>query len=210
MQEEVNQKTVALSIKTAKLTGKVLAAALGKVVRALQKHHRKALTPQGRQSVKKLMNHYGGKNAMQYVGAPKDFDRIAKEFHVDYAFHKVSPGHYLLFFKANQADAITAAFHYTGTESAGHGLLALLEGGFAVRNEVPVSQFAASLQGKSAYPARLVAVTDKIQCLPYSLTAASECLHQEGLCFVICQNLLSHIVYLLIYCSFIIPQSLSA
>ena len=109
MQEEVNQKTVALSIRTTKLTGKVLAAALGKVVRALQKHHRKALTPQGRQSVKKLMNHYGGKNAMQYVGAPKDFDRIAKEFHVDYAFHKVSPVHYLLFFKANQADAITAA-----------------------------------------------------------------------------------------------------
>ena len=55
MQEEVNQKTVALSIKTAKLTGKVLAAALGKVVRALQKHHRKALTPQGRQSVNCLL-----------------------------------------------------------------------------------------------------------------------------------------------------------
>ena len=110
MQEEVNQKTVALSIRTTKLTGKVLAAALGKVARALQKHHRKALTPQGRQSVKKLMNHYGGKSTMPYVGAPKDFDRIAKEFHVDYAFHKVSPGHYLLFFKANQADAITAAF----------------------------------------------------------------------------------------------------
>lgn len=52
MQEEVNQKTVALSIRTTKFTGKVLAAALGKVVRALQKHHQKALTPQGRQSVK--------------------------------------------------------------------------------------------------------------------------------------------------------------
>ena len=52
MQEEVNQKTVALSIRTTKLTGKVLAAALGKVAQALQKHHRKALTPQGRQSVK--------------------------------------------------------------------------------------------------------------------------------------------------------------
>ena len=61
------------------------------------------------------MNHYGGKNAMQYVGAPKDFDRIAKEFHVDYAFHKVSPGHYLLFFKANKADAITAAFQKYST-----------------------------------------------------------------------------------------------
>ena len=56
------------------------------------------------------MNHYGGKSSMPYVGAPKDFDRIAREFHVDYAFHKVSPRHYLLFFKANQADAVTAAF----------------------------------------------------------------------------------------------------
>lgn len=71
MQEEVNQKTVALSIRTTKLTGKVLAAALGKVARALQKHHRKALTPQGRQSVKKLMNHYGGKSAMPYVWEPQ-------------------------------------------------------------------------------------------------------------------------------------------
>ena len=57
MQEEVNQKTVALSIRTTKLTGKVLAAALGKVARAVQKHHRKALTPQGRQSVKKPVSY---------------------------------------------------------------------------------------------------------------------------------------------------------
>ena len=116
MQEEVNQRTMALSIRASKLTGKVLAAAFSKVVRAAKAHHQKALTPKGRQSVKKLMNHYGGKNAMQYVGAPKDFDRIAKEFHVDYAFHKVSPGHYLLFFKANQADAITAAFQKYSTK----------------------------------------------------------------------------------------------
>ena len=109
MQEEVNQKTMALSIRASKLTGKVLAAAFSKVVRAAKAHHRKALTPKGRQSVAKLMNHYGAKNSMPYVGAPKDFDRIAKEFHVDYAFHKVSPGHYLLFFKAGQADAITVA-----------------------------------------------------------------------------------------------------
>ena len=60
--------------------------------------------------MKKLMNHYGAKNSMPLVGAPRQFDRIAKEFHVDYAFHKVSPGHYLLFFKAGQADAMTAAF----------------------------------------------------------------------------------------------------
>ena len=76
----------------------------------MKKHHEAAKRPHGRQSVKKLMNHYGTKSAMTLVGAPKDFDRIAKEFHVDYAFHKTSPGHYLLFFKADQADAITAAF----------------------------------------------------------------------------------------------------
>ena len=110
MQDEVNQKTVALSIRATKLTGRVLASALRKILEERKKRHQKALTPQGRQSVKKLMNHYGAKNSMPLVGAPRQFDRIAKEFHVDYAFHKVSPGHYLLFFKAGQADAMTAAF----------------------------------------------------------------------------------------------------
>ena len=109
MQEEVNQRTMALSIRASKLTGKVLAAAFSKVVRAAKNHHQKALTPRGRQSVKKLMNHYGDKTSIPYVGAPKDFDRIAKIFEVDYAFRKVSPGHYLLFFKAAQAGDITQA-----------------------------------------------------------------------------------------------------
>ena len=110
MQEYVEERTVAISVKAAKLSGRALAAACKKVLAEMKKHHEAAKRPHGRQSVKKLMNHYGGKNAMKYVGAPKDFDRIAKEFHVDYAFHKTSPGHYLLLFKADQADAITAAF----------------------------------------------------------------------------------------------------
>lgn len=110
MQEYVEERTIAISVKAAKLSGKVLAAACKKVFAEIVKQQEAAKRPKGRQSVRKLMNHHGGKSAMKYVGAPKDFDRIAKEFHVDYAFHKVSPGHYLLFFKANQADAITAAF----------------------------------------------------------------------------------------------------
>ena len=61
MQEEVNQKTMALSIRASKLTGKVLAAAFSKVVRAAKAHHQKALTPKGRQSVAKLMNTTGRK-----------------------------------------------------------------------------------------------------------------------------------------------------
>ena len=55
MQEEVNQKTVALSIRAAKLSGKVLASAFQKVLGDVKKHHQRALTPQGRQSVKKLI-----------------------------------------------------------------------------------------------------------------------------------------------------------
>ena len=73
MQEEVNQKTVALSIRTTKLTGKVLAAALGKVVRALQKHHQKALTPQGRQSVKKADEPLWRQKCHALCGSSKGF-----------------------------------------------------------------------------------------------------------------------------------------
>ena len=69
MQEEVNQKTMALSIRATKLTGKVLAAAFLKVVRAAKAHHQKALTPKGRQSVAKLMNHYGAKNSPPSSGS---------------------------------------------------------------------------------------------------------------------------------------------
>ena len=110
MQEYVEQQTVAVSVKAARLTSRALAAALKKTLAEMEKQRRAARTPHGRQSVKKLMNHYGAKNAIKLVGAPKDFDRIAREYHVDYAFHKTSPGQYLLFFKADQADAITAAF----------------------------------------------------------------------------------------------------
>lgn len=110
MQEYVEERTVAVSVKALQFSGRVLAVALRKAAAEIKAQHEAGKRPQDRQSVKKLMNHYGTKNAMKLVGAPKDFDRIAKEFHVDYAFHKTSPGHYLLFFKADQADAITAAF----------------------------------------------------------------------------------------------------
>lgn len=110
MQEYVEERTVAMSVKAAKLSGRVLATACMKALAQMKKHHEAAKRPHGRQSVKKLMNHYGTKGSMKYVGAPKDFERIARQFHVDYAFHKTIPGHYLLFFKADQADAITAAF----------------------------------------------------------------------------------------------------
>ena len=110
MQEDIERRTIAVSINATKLTGRTLAKALAAVLRKIQKGYSKAQTPQGRQSVKKLMNHRVSTNALQLDGETKLFDRVARKYNVDYAFQKTGPGKYLLFFKAGQADAITAAF----------------------------------------------------------------------------------------------------
>ena len=77
--------------------------------RQIAKRHKKAQRPHGRQSVKKLMAHGENVNSIE-VEASMLFDRMARRFNVDYAFYKVAPDRHLLFFKAGQADAITACF----------------------------------------------------------------------------------------------------
>lgn len=110
MQEDIERRTVALSVNATKLTGRTLAKVLAEALRQIQKGHQKRQTPQGRQSVKKLMNHGVSTNSLDLSGDTKLFDRVARKYNVDYAFHKTGPDKYLLFFKAGQADAITACF----------------------------------------------------------------------------------------------------
>jgi hypothetical protein len=110
MQEEVDNRTMALSVRAAKLTAQVLAKAMEAALRKLQKERGKTKTPHGRQSVKKLMNHHAATDAIPLDGDTRLFDRVARKYNVDYSFHKTAPGKYLLFFKSGQADAITAAF----------------------------------------------------------------------------------------------------
>ncbi len=110
MQEDIERRTVAVSVNATKLTAKTLAKALAAALRKIQMEYHKAQTPQGRQSVKKLMNHRVSTNALPLDGETKLFDRVARKYNVDYAFHQTGPRKYLLFFKAGQADAITAAF----------------------------------------------------------------------------------------------------
>ena len=55
------------------------------------------------------MGHGAATNSIE-VESPKDFDRVARKWNVDYAFYKTGPDKYLLFFKSGQADAITACF----------------------------------------------------------------------------------------------------
>ena len=96
-------------MKASKLTARGLAYVLRAVGRKIAKAHREAQTPHGKQSVKKLMAHGTATNSIE-VDAPKVFDRVARKWNVDYAFYKTGPDKYLLFFKAGQADAITACF----------------------------------------------------------------------------------------------------
>ena len=53
---------------------------------------------------------HGAATSSIEVDAPKVFDRVARKWNVDYAFYKTGPDKYLLFFKAGQADAMTACF----------------------------------------------------------------------------------------------------
>lgn len=110
MQEDIERRTVALSVNATKMTGRTLAKVLAAALRQIQKGHQERQTPQGRQSVKKLMNHGVSTNSLDLSGDTKLFDRVARKYNVDYAFHKTGPDKYLLFLKAGQADAITACF----------------------------------------------------------------------------------------------------
>ena len=83
---------------------------LSAVGRKIAKEHRARQTPHGRQSVKKLMAHGAATSSIEMTGAPRQFDRVARKWNVDYAFYKTGPDKYLLFFKTGQADAMTACF----------------------------------------------------------------------------------------------------
>jgi len=110
LQEDIERRTFAVSVTATKLTGRALAKALEAALRKMQRGRQNAQTPQGRQSVKKLMNHGVSTNSIPLDGETRLFDRVARKYNVDYAFHKTGPKKYLLFFKAGQADAITACF----------------------------------------------------------------------------------------------------
>lgn len=110
MQEQVDREAIAISLRASKLTAQTLAKALAAVLRKIQKTHSAAQTPQGRQSVSKLMNHNVSTSTIEISGDRGIFDRVARRWNVDYAFRRTGPKQYLLLFKTGQADAITAAF----------------------------------------------------------------------------------------------------
>lgn len=113
MQEEVEQKSVALSIKATKLTAQVLAKAIAAAMRGIKKA--RDAPKHGKQSVKKLSRQNTGLQSIEITDDNiKSFDRVARKYGVDYALKRddgTAPPRWLVFFKARDTDALTAAFN---------------------------------------------------------------------------------------------------
>lgn len=111
MQEEVTQKTIALSMKTGKLTAQVLQMALKKFLEA-QKHGPKL--HQGQQSLKQLKQHGTALSNIEITDANiAAFKPCAKKYGVDFALRKdktTQPPHYIVIFKSRDADNLEQAF----------------------------------------------------------------------------------------------------
>jgi len=110
LQEDIERRSIAIAVSASKLTGRTLARALEAAMRKIRQTQKNALTPQGRQTVKKLMNHGVNTSTIPLDGNTRTFDRAARKYNVDYSFRKTGPNKYMLFFKAGQADAITQCF----------------------------------------------------------------------------------------------------
>ena len=87
----------------------MLAQALQAAGRKIAKAHREHQTPQAGKRCASSWPTEPPQTALK-LEAPRQFDRVARRFHVDYAFYKTGPDKYLLFFKSGQADAVTACF----------------------------------------------------------------------------------------------------
>ena len=121
MQEEVENRTLTLIVSGTKFTGWLFKAAISKYMahrreKKLNKQRGRdsPVTPKGKQTVKQLIGQNQGVSNIE-INDPsiRDFERIARKYGVDYAVKKdrsTSPPKYLIFFKARDADALTAAF----------------------------------------------------------------------------------------------------
>ena len=112
MQEEVTQKTIALSMKTGKLTAQVLQAALKKYLQHRAKS--KNTLHHGQQNLKQLKKHGVALSNIEIteanIGA---FKPCAKKYGVDFTLRKdktTQPPHYVVIFKSKDADNLEQAF----------------------------------------------------------------------------------------------------
>lgn len=132
MQEEVNEKTIALCIKGGKITADILKAALRKYLQEMEKstaqfqqktlvkkQQKTAVVKRGKQSLKSMLDKGSELSNIEITDNNiRSFERVARKYGIDYSLKRdksTEPPKYLVFFRAKDADVMTAAFkEYTG------------------------------------------------------------------------------------------------
>ena len=124
MHEEIENRTVNLAISTTKLTARGIIRLAAKGLAYIKRKSREAALknekPDGRQTSQQLIGQNQGVTNIDISQTDlKGFEKYARQYGVDYAITKdksVFPPKYLVFFKARDADAMTAAFNAYSAE----------------------------------------------------------------------------------------------
>ena len=124
MQEEIENRTVNLANSTTKLTARGIIRLAAKGLAYIKRKSREAALknekPDGRQTIQQLIGQNQGVTNIDISQTDlKGFEKYARKYGVDYAITKdksVFPPKYLVFFKARDADAMTAAFNAYSAE----------------------------------------------------------------------------------------------
>ena len=120
MQEEVESRTVNLAISTTKLSARTIVSAVRMYLNhrknaVAKKEHNAEKAPEGKQTVKELIGQGQGVSNIDIAKTDlRGFERVARKYGIDYAIRKDASGDppkYLVFFKAKDTDAMTAAFN---------------------------------------------------------------------------------------------------
>ena len=114
MQEEVENRTLALTVNTTKFTGRVLKAAIFKYLSHLRTRTaaKSRDSPKaGRVTMKELQKQYGELRSVEIDDTgTRQFERIARKYHVQYKVFRLEKGKYQIFFKAPNELAMQQAF----------------------------------------------------------------------------------------------------
>ena len=109
MQEEIEQKSFNIMISTTKLSARTVLRAVKAAFRLYQ-----SKTSQGKQSVRTLLRQNRGVSSVEISKTGiRGLERYAKKYGIDYAIQKdlsCKPLRYLVYFKAQDTDALSAAF----------------------------------------------------------------------------------------------------
>ena len=129
MQEETNEKTIALYIKTGKLTAQQLQKAMKALLAQMKKQHDKQKIPHGKQTLKQLMKQNAGVSNIEITKDNiKAFESTAKKYGIDFALKKDStetPPRYLVFFKGTGRGRTDRSFQGVFRKEADAGTKAL-------------------------------------------------------------------------------------